>query len=363
MIIKKYSHSLFYIILFFLVFGVSCSRKADIQSGASPVWEGERTVSIAVEGMTVSSSQLINEIKGNGLAEGIREAWVVSETQGLVKSINFNLGDRVAANQILLSVDDNLARRNKDLADQQYKTALLEFKAAEVSFKNGNISALQFSQNTEKFLAAEVSKAAGADAFNKTSLRTPFSGVIALRDRNIGIGTLLNPGVRVARIVDNSAFRAEISVGEGQVLLVKEGVEARIIGNDGIERIGRVIAVSAGSESSSGSYIVVVEWIPKFGDPLRSGMSVSISLSIESENQKIIIPASSIRLRGGEEYVFIAQDSKVEIKKIKTGSRLGDRIEVLQGLFNGEILITSGLASLTPGASVTVSIIGNSGDI
>ena len=121
-------------------------------------------------------------------------------------------------------------------------------------------------------------------------------------------------------------------------------------------------AVSAGSDPGTGSYSVVVQWTPQDGDPLRSGMSVDVALTVEGEQEEIIIPVSSIRLRGGEQWVFVAADDRAEVRKIRTGSRLGERIEVLEGLEPDEVLITSGLASLTPDAPVTVTLIGNSGD-
>jgi membrane fusion protein (multidrug efflux system) len=162
--------------------------------------------------------------------------------------------------------------------------------------------------------------------------------------------------------VDDSAFRTEISVGEGQVLLIDEGSAAAVSGNDGVVRAGRVAAVSAGSDGSSGSYTVVVEWVPEEGDRLKSGMSVDVTIEINGKDSRVIIPASAMRLRGGNYYVFVEKDGIAEAREITTGSRLGDRVEVISGLEDGEILLTSGLASLTPGIPVTVTVVGESGD-
>ena len=110
---------------------VSCGRGADETSGASyqPPEDEQRT--IASEAMTITRSLLVPEIRGAGIAEGIREAWVVSEAEGLVRDVRFNLGDRVDEGQILAILDSDLARRNRDLAEQQYATANLEFQAAD----------------------------------------------------------------------------------------------------------------------------------------------------------------------------------------------------------------------------------------
>lgn len=340
---------------------VSCSRGTDENSGASYQPE-EEISSVAVEAMTVTRSLLTNEIRGAGIAEGIREAWVVSETEGLIREVRFALGDRVADGQLLVKVDDDLAVRNRDLAVGQYETAVIEFQGAERSRESGSISQLQYSQISDRLLAADSARAAALDHYENTFLNAPFAGAIASRDRSVGVGNYLARGIRVARIVDDSEFKAEISVGEGQVLLIDEGRSATVVGNDGISRSGRVAAVSAGSDGSTGSYTVVIEWVPEEGDRLKSGMSVDITVDINGEDAQIIIPASAIRLRNGRESVFVEKDGTAEEKEIVTGSRLGDRVEVNAGLEEGQILLTSGMASLTPGIPVTVTLVGESGD-
>ena len=204
----------------------SCSRNAD-DSTAATYQPGEELRKIAVEGMTVTKSLLVNEIRGSGISEGVREAWVVSETEGLIRDVRFSLGDRVRQGQILATVDAELALRNRDLAVQQYNTAKLEFEAAEKSRQNGSISQLQYSQITDRLYAADAGRAAAMDNYENTILKAPFDGAVASRDRTIVIGNYLARGIRVARIIDDTSFRAEISVGEGQVLLISEGSAAK----------------------------------------------------------------------------------------------------------------------------------------
>jgi membrane fusion protein (multidrug efflux system) len=339
----------------------SCSRHAD-DSTTATYRPGEEVRKIAVEGMAVTKSLLVNEIRGSGISEGVREAWVVSETEGLIRAVRFSLGDRVRQGQILATVDAELALRNRDLAVQQYNTAKLEFEAAEKSRQNGSISQLQYSQITDRLYAADAGRAAAMDNYENTILKAPFDGAVASRDRTIVIGNYLARGIRVARIIDDTSFRAEISVGEGQVLLIGEGSAAKILGNDGRTRNGRVSAVSAGSESRSGSYTVVVQWNPEKNDRLRSGMSVDVVIGIEGTDAAVVIPASSVRGRSGKDYVFVDEDGTAVLKEVKLGSRLGDRVEVFSGLEVGETLITSGISSLSSGIPVGVTLVGNSGD-
>ena len=347
----------------FLVILASCGgERTDGWSGATvdPGYADEAPV--AVEALEVSSGSLVAEVRGAGFARGTREAWVVAEAEGLVRRVAFDLGDRVSEGDLLLEVDSSLAARDRDLAEQRYRTAELEFEAAERSAANGSMSALQFSRTKDALLAAEAGWAAARDAYDNAFLKAPFDGVVALRDQDLGIGSYLGRGTRVVRIVDDSAFRVEFGVGEGQVLLVDQGAEARIAGKDGTVRLGRVAAVSAGSDEGTGSYVVVVEWIPEPGDKLRSGMSVDVSVDAVNGAPTVLVPATALRIRQGRKYVYVASEGVAAVREVETGARIGERTEVLRGLEDGETLIVSGLASLTPGRPVEATVIGKSGD-
>lgn len=348
---------LFFITALFVL--ISCSRGSDASTGASKSIDDEAARSIAVEGMNATKGRLVAEILGTGTAEGIREAWVVSETEGLIRSVLFDFGDNVTEGQILLTVDSDSAERDRDLAEQRHTTALLEYNAAEKSRENGSISELQYSRTADALLAAESARAEALDAFEKTRLTAPFSGAVAAKSGDIGIGNYLARGIRVVKIVDDSAFRTVIGVGEGQVLLLREGSAAYITGNDGVTRLGSVAAISAGSDDATGSFVVVIEWIPQPGDALKSGMSVRVAIEATEIPKRIIVPAYAIFQRRGAEFVYIASDGRAELREIRTGSRLGERVEVLDGLQEGDIILTSGLASLAQGLPVKITMVGN----
>lgn len=345
------------------ILGVSCSRKPDDKSSATWQAPKDKIQTISVEAMRVTKGLLIKEIRSAGLAEGIREVWILSETEGIIQDLHFRLGDIVQEGDTLLSIERGLAEQNRNLAKGQYQTALLEYQAAEQSKTKGGISNLQFSQVTDRLLAAKTALFSAEDNYENTIIKAPFTGAIASRNGELVVGNYLSRGVRVARIVDYSAFRTEVSVGEGEIFLVQKGSPVKVTGNDGLVRSGRVSAVSAGIDNASGSFIVEVEWEPLENDRLKSGMTVHVSIKASGGKEHIIAPSSSIRIRNGEQFVFVDTNKTAESRKIETGNRLGERVEVLSGLDLGDVVIISGIASLTPNAPVQSTVIGNNGEI
>ena len=317
---------------------------------------------LAVEGFKLSKSLLVERVNSAGLTRGIREAWVVSETRGIIRDVNFSLGDRVRVGQVLLRVDDDLLQSNLRLNRQRLKTSRLEADAADINLKNGSISQVQYSQIRDRLLAAESAYDKAQDDLDNARLTAPIAGSIAAMDASVGVGNFLGSNIRVARIVDNSSLKTEITVGEGEVLKIREGDVAEIRGGDGFVRSGLVTAISAGGDSSGG-FTVQVEWVPGEDDPILAGMSVDVSVELSRGEPVIIAPASAIIYRGDKAYAYVDSGGRVERREISTGLRLGERLEVPEGLDEGEIIITTGLGSLNHGMAVETTLIGESGDI
>ncbi|RLW68217.1 MAG: hypothetical protein B6D68_04145, partial [spirochete symbiont of Stewartia floridana] len=317
----------------------ACLRKPDSKAGATPKAVTQEPRNIAVEGVVVDRGFLMDEIRSAGVVEGIREAWIICETEGLIQELHFRLGSNVREGEVLLIIENTLAAQNQESAEGQYQTALLEYEAAKRSKDNGSISDLQFSQTYGRFLSAKTVLSTAKDAYENTFIKAPFAGAIASKGRELGVGNYVARGARVARVVDYSAYQAEVSVGEGQILLVRENAKVKITGNDGLPRTGWVSAVSAGSDDSTGSFTVIVNWRPLKNDRLKSGMSVDVVIEPMGEIDHIIAPATAILIRGGEKFVYVDVDGTAELRRIDTGNQLGERIEVFSGLESGDILI------------------------
>ncbi len=335
----------------------ACSRKPDSKAGATPKAVGQEPRNIAVEGVIVASGFLVEEIRSAGVVEGIREAWIICETEGLIQELHFRLGNNVREGDVLLIIENTLAAQNQESAEGQFQTVLLEYEAAKRSKDKNSISELQFSQTYSRFLTAKTALSTAKDAYENTFIKAPFSGAIAAKGRGLGVGNYVSRGTRIARVVDYSAYQAEVSIGEGQILLVRENARVKITGNDGLPRTGWVSAVSAGSDDSTGSFTVIVNWKPLENDRLKSGMSVDVAIEAMGEIDHIIAPVTAIFIRGGEKFVYVDVDGAAKLRRIDTGNQLGERIEVLSGLESGDILITSGLASLSPEVGITTTII------
>ena len=90
-------------------------------------------------------------------------------------------------------------------------------------------------------------------------------------------------------------------------------------------------------------------------------MSAEATIIPATEAEHLIIPSSSIARRDSEDVVFVADNGTARVQPIQAGRRIGTRIEVLEGLQAGDVLIISGITSLSDGDLVAPTIVGESG--
>jgi membrane fusion protein (multidrug efflux system) len=342
-----------------------CGAPADGRPGGAAGVEGPADARpLAVEALKVTRGELVRNIEAAGIVSGINEAYVVSETQGIIQGVSFELGDRVSEGQVLVKVDDTIPRLNMEQAKEQFEIAKLDLEATEKLFDNGSASKTELARARSAVNGAQALYQSALKTFRDCTIRAPIGGYVAEKESGITLGNYLSPGLRMAKIVDISSLKAEVAVGEGQISLVTQDAPATVlVPAAGDQKLfeAKVSAVAAGSDPATGSFPVVVTWKNPVGIAIKSGMSVTVTIETQTQQPVLLIPSAAIVEQGGQSYVFTAEADRAAQKPVQIGRRIGNIAEVLEGLEEGETLIISGLTALRRGDPVQPSVIGESG--
>jgi membrane fusion protein (multidrug efflux system) len=313
--------------------------------------------------LTVSEGRLINRIEGSGTVAGIREALVVSETQGIVEGVRFELGAEVSKGEVLVQVDDEIARLNMEQAAEQLETARIDYTTKQNLAERGGASRAEVARARSALRGAEARYRKAVDAFENCSISAPIAGSIASKEPAASIGNYLNPGMQIARITDLSRLRMEVSIGEGLIGLVAPGAAARVTvpAACGQAMEASVAAVAAGSNPATGSYTAVLEWENRCPDSIKAGMSARAEIEPRAREAQLVIPSAALANRGGEQVVFLASEGLAEMRAVQVARREGNLAAINAGLQGGETLIISGIGGLSEGDPVEPTILGESG--
>jgi len=171
-----------------------------------------------------------------------------------------------------------------------------------------------------------------------TTLYAPIDG--AVRERKASVGEFLAAGAPVVGLVRIHPLRLKVAVPERESAAIRVGqvVKVRIEGDD-IEHPGRVVRLSPVLEKQNRTLTVEAEVDNRQGR-LKPGSFARAEILVETEQAVVLAPASSIVTFAGIEKVIIEKEGRAVERRIRTGRRLGDRVEIVEGLASGERIVS-----------------------
>jgi RND family efflux transporter MFP subunit len=226
------------------------------------------------------------------------------------------------------------ANANLQIADGKYADALEEVR---------NRQAVLAQRKSELALASQQ--------LEDTVLRSPIDGVV--RVRSAVAGEFRSAGTPVVTVVRQDPLRLQLAVPERSAGQLRTGQLVRVTVEGTTElHEGRVVRLSP--SIAEGTRTLAIEAsVPNAQGQLRPGSFARADIVV-SESRALVVPQSAIIVFAGVEKVLTVEDGAAKERRIKTGERVGDHVEVLDGLAAGTMVITSG-GNIADGAKVTLS--------
>jgi RND family efflux transporter MFP subunit len=285
-----------------------------------------------------------NEI--TGLAEA--EARVATAQANLDALLNPNPDRIAAARAALAQAEADLSRllgeqRQGALAAQRANLAAAEANLARLT---ADPRATDLARAQARVAQAQAQLDLAQIRLDDTTLTAPFDGVVARI--NVAPGEQVTQGP-VLTLIDVSRFKVTVTVDEVDVVRVAPGqdVEVLIDALGPPPQIGRVqrIAPQATNERNVTAYEVELEVAP--GDrPLRSGMTASATIITAKRENALSVPVQAVREENGMTVVDVVVNDNGRItlvaQPVETGIRTGDRIEIINGLNEGQQVLLPG---------------------
>jgi RND family efflux transporter MFP subunit len=184
-----------------------------------------------------------------------------------------------------------------------------------------------------------------------TMLRSPIEGVV--RERLVFAGEYRAAGTPIATIVRQHPLRLQLAVPERAATSLRVGQAVRVtVEGDPTVHEGRVSRVSPSIAEGTRTLPIEAE-IPNISGTLRPGTFAKADI-VTSESQAFLIPQSALVVFAGVEKILVVKDGKAREQRVKTGARVGDRVELIDGVSPGDQVIISP-GGLADGSAVTIS--------
>ncbi|WP_295391496.1 efflux RND transporter periplasmic adaptor subunit [uncultured Thiodictyon sp.] len=304
-------------------------------------------------------------IEASGGLFAWQEGVIAAETGGLrVVEVTVDVGDQVKRGQVLARLDQDTVKA--DVAQQearvaQVRAALAEARANGDRARNVKDKGAMSEQQVTQYLIAEegakANLAAAEAAMDMQRIRLAETRVLAVDDgviaaRAATLGTVVQPGTELFRIVRQGRVEWRAEVTAEQLAQVRPGQEAEIRLPGGTLVTGKVRIPSPTLDATTRYGLVYVE-LPT-DSPARPGMFAQGTIRLGA-SPALTLPESAVVLRDGSSFVFeVLADERVAQRKVETGRRTAGQVEILSGLDAAARVVESGGAFLTDGDLVRV---------
>ncbi len=377
----------------------ACSRSDGGNEKAAAV---APDASLVVPTAKVTRADLANDVVLTAEFEPFQQVDLMAKVSGYVRSITVDLGDRVHAGQVLATLEipemeDDLtkAAASIDQAQAEITTATDELHRAETSHDLAHLSYARIADVLKRepglVPQQEVDEARSRDlvseaqvATAKSNLKTaeqrirvsradegriqtlhkymtitaPFEGVVTKRYANVGAmiqaGTSSqSQAMPVVQLSQNNLLRLILPVPESSVgrIRVGEGVDVRV---PTLNRsfAGRVARFAEKLQPSTRTMDTEVD-VPNPTLTLIPGMYAEVNLHVAESRAALTVPLDAVDRSSGAR-VFTIAAGAVHIVPVTIGLETDQRVEILSGLSDGEVVITGRHAGLREGQQVQV---------
>jgi RND family efflux transporter MFP subunit len=305
----------------------------------------------------------------SGQLSAAREATVRAEVGGSLVQMTLEEGQPVKQGTVLariaardLSDAVTSAKVGVESAEAALKVAGSEAQRTESLVKGGALAQrdLENAQNAvataQSQLAAARARLSSAQAqLADTVVRAPLTGVVS--DKPANEGDVVTPGTALYTIIDPSSMRLEASVRSDEIGALKPGipVEFTVRGYAGQTFSGRIERISPVADPATRQVPIFVS-IPNVSGRLIAGLYAEGRVETEVR-RTLVVPGNAIDETGGAPVVTRLRDGKAERVDVRVSIRDRDteRVEILAGLSEGDMVLTGAARSVTPGTAVTVN--------
>jgi RND family efflux transporter MFP subunit len=343
---------------------VSSNAKKPEEKKASP------RPALTVTTVQPAEARLPIRLVANGNIAAWQEASIGSEANGLrLAEVNVNVGDTVQAGQVLASfasesvaADLALARAHLMEAEANAADAAANAARARTLQETGAMSTQQINQYLTAEQTAKAKVAASKAALDVQQVRmkqvrvvAPDSGIIS--ERKATVGAVANAGAELFRMIRKGRLEWRAEVTATELGLVKVGSAALVNAANGTYLKGTVRMIGPTVDPQSRSALVYVDLLaPAAQDaPAKVGMFAKGEFDLGT-SVALTVPQQAVVMRDGFSYVFrLNPDGRVSQLKVRTGRRLADQVEVLDGVARDAAVVASGAGFLNDGDLVRVA--------
>ncbi|HRZ31291.1 MAG TPA: efflux RND transporter periplasmic adaptor subunit [Flavobacterium sp.] len=309
---------------------------------------------VSVKSMVLKQEQVNQNIDYTATLIPFEEVHLAPASPGRIEKINVEISDNVTKGQIVALMD----RTNLETARLNMMKLETDYKRLDTLKKTKSIADQQYDQIKSAY---EIAKNSYQFLLDNTQLKAPFSGVVSgkyFEDGEIYSGTPVSSVGKPAiiSIVQINQLKALVGISSNYFPLINVGMKANIKSElyPDMKFDGQIIKIYPTVDNVTKTFILEVV-IQNANLKLRPGMFAKIQLNL-GKGSAILVPSIALIKQTGTNdiYLFVNKNNVAIKTLVKTGKMFDDKIEILEGVNEGDEIIVVGQNKLENQTPISV---------
>ena len=276
---------------------------------------------------------------------------VRAEQSGRITALNFKEGQPVKAGQVLVQLDDSVARAELEQARANQKLGKAKFDRA-VELKQRNFISGQAQDEAENAMRVADATVSLADAkLSKLTVKAPFSGTIGLRTASTG--DYVKDGQDIVNLEKTDPIKVDFKVPEifQSKIAVGQALSVTLDALPGKPFTGKVVAVNPQLDTAGRAVVLRAQMDNRSG-VLKPGMFARVRLTLADTGEAVVVPEQSVAMQGEDQIMFKVIDGRAMRTKVEVGQRRDGKVEIVEGVSGTDTIVIAGWQRLRDGAAV-----------
>lgn len=355
---------------------------------ASPEIQQQKETPVTV--VTATPTRALSDgVIASGQVESQNAASISTRLMGTITKIFVKVGDHVRQGQLLATISSDDIAAKKAQTDARTAGAQADLDNAQKDYDRYNAlynkqsaTASELDNATLRLKAARSALEASQQMRREVDasaayarLTAPFTGTVTqkLADE----GSLATPGAPILTLEQNDILRVNATIAESDISRIRTGDKAALeIRSGGLTAAGTVTQISVSSVATGGQYQIKISLPQDIQKNLYAGMYVNVFIPEKTsrpqpaasgpqnasapqdasapQNASVLVPASALVEKDQLTGIYTVSAMHTALLRwIRTGKKIGDKVEVLSGLNENEPFIVSATGKLYNGVPIT----------
>jgi membrane fusion protein (multidrug efflux system) len=300
-----------------------------------------------VEAARVELTKVTDDAQAVGSLRSRQSVVLRPEVSGRVTQLNFRDGERVRRGQLLVQLDDRLPLAQVQQAQAELSIARANHKRNQELVAQNFISQRSVDESAANLQVADAKLALAQATAARLRIVAPFNGIAGIR--TVNVGDYLKDGADIVNIEDLEAIFVDFRLPERFQSKVRRGQRA-VVDLDALpgRQFAALVQAVDPLVDANGRSIGIRGCIDNRQLLLRPGMFARITAVFGERQNARVIPEEAIVPQGGRQFVIKllpgpTNDTRIAQRvEVKVGIRRPGRVEVTEGLQQGDLVVTAG---------------------